>query len=233
MRAVAIARIRQSPLFRSLRTTAKRLSQLHIPVAGFTRPVFVVLYSLHVFVREGVIWFVRFFWFEPLFRSQCEEVGRRLQIEQLPYVTGAGRIVIGADVRLSGKSSIGFASHAPELPVLVIGDATFVGHNCAFMVSKSITIGKHCLLAGGVRLSDFDGHPIDAGQRRANQPTPADAMCPVTVGDDVWIGAGAVVLKGVSIGDRSIIGAGSVVTRDVPPDVVAAGNPAKVVKALR
>jgi acetyltransferase-like isoleucine patch superfamily enzyme len=141
--------------------------------------------------------------------------------------------VIGDDVRLSGKSSIGFASHVAELPVLAIGDATFVGHNCAFLVSTSITIGKHCLLAGGVRLSDFDGHPIDAGQRRANQPTPADTVCPVTVGDDVWIGAGAVVLKGVSIGDRSIIGAGSVVTRDVPPDVVAAGNPARVVKALR
>ena len=85
---------------------------------------------------------------------------------------------------------------------------------------------------GGVRVFDLDGHPIDAELRRRGEPTPPDGIRPVILGNDVWIGAGAIILKGVSIGDRSIVAAGSVVTRPVPADTVVAGNPAKVVRTL-
>src|SRR5207247_2133879 len=92
--------------------------------------------------------------------------------------------------------------------------------------------GRHCLLAAGVRVFDFDGHPLDADRRRRGEPAPADAIRPVTIGDDVWIGTAAMILKGVTIGDRAVIAAGAVVARDVPADVVVAGNPAQVVKRL-
>ena len=92
-------------------------------------------------------------------------------------------------------------------------------------------IGKHCLLSGGVSVSDYDGHPTDAVLRRTS-PAPRESIEPVVIGDDVWIGAAARILKGVTIGDRSIVGAGAIVTKDVPPDVVVAGNPARVVKWL-
>jgi maltose O-acetyltransferase len=69
-------------------------------------------------------------------------------------------------------------------------------------------------------------HPLDAEQR-IQGPEPAK---PVTIGDNVWIGGGAIVCPGVTIGDSSTIGAGSVVTRDIPPNVLAAGNPCRVVR---
>ncbi|MEQ1757822.1 MAG: DapH/DapD/GlmU-related protein [Vicinamibacterales bacterium] len=135
-------------------------------------------------------------------------------------------------MRLSGKSSIGFGNRVHDNPKLSIGDQSFVGHNCGFLVAQSIRIGDHCLLAGGVRLSDFDGHPIAHDARREDQPYSPSNVKPIVIGNDVWIGAGVYVMKGVHIGDRSIIGAGSVVTKNIPADVIAAGNPARVIKSL-
>ena len=71
------------------------------------------------------------------------------------------------------------------------------------------------------------GEPYDAGRRR----TPEYGQ-PVTIGSDVWIGGGAIILPGVSIGDRSVVGAGSVVTRSIPAGVLAAGNPCRVIRKI-
>ena len=79
---------------------------------------------------------------------------------------------------------------------------------------------------------DLDGHPLDAERRRNGEPSPAEEIKPVVIGDDVWIGTGAVILKGVTIGDRAVIAARSVVTADVPCDVIVAGNPAKLIRNL-
>jgi maltose O-acetyltransferase len=153
-------------------------------------------------------------------------------MEQLPYLTGKGRIVIGDRVRLSRKPSIGFSNRFDALPELTIGDNTFIGHLCSFNIARKVTIGNHCLLAASARIYDVDAHPLDAARRRANEPFPVENNEPVFIGDDVWVGTGALILKGVTIGSRSIVGAGAVVTRDVPPDVVVAGNPARIIKHL-
>jgi NDP-sugar pyrophosphorylase family protein len=89
------------------------------------------------------------------------------------------------------------------------------------------------LIAGGVTIADYDGHPLDDVARRAGAPPLASEIKPVTIGDDVWIGQGAVVLKGVKIGDRAIVGAHAVVTRDVPADCVVAGNPSRIIRETR
>ncbi|QEG02193.1 Maltose O-acetyltransferase [Stieleria maiorica] len=215
-----------------LKTVARWLLQCHLPVTNVNRPVVAGLYRLHVAARESIAWATRFFWYEPLFRGQCETVGQRFRMEQLPYLVGRGTLSIGDDVRLSGKSSFAFSSRHVASPELTIGSGTFIGHNCAFVIGREIRIGNHCLIAGGVRVSDFDGHPINAVDRRNGLTTPSSEVAAVSIGHDVWIGHGAMVLKGVRIGDRAIVGARSVVTKDVPDDTIVAGNPARVVKSL-
>ena len=230
-----IERIRrgEGPFWGRMKRTAKAVLSFHIPANRLTLPIFRIAYRFHVVVRESWIWTKRFFWNEPLFRSQCVSVGSGFQMEQLPYIVGTGRIVIDDKVRLSGRQSIAFGrSMSTTLPEFVIGEGTFIGHQCSFNIGRSIRIGKHCLLAAGVAVFDMDGHPQDAALRRAGEPSPPESIGPVVIGDDVWVGNGALILKGVTIGDRAIIAARSVVTRDVSSDTVVAGNPAQMVKTL-
>ncbi len=216
-----------------LKPIAKRALGVHLPASGPARLAFRMLYACHVGARDAAIQLLRFGWYEPLFRSRCAAVGSRFRMEQLPYLTGSGRIVIGDDVVFSGKSAITFFRRlgAPE-PELHVGDGTFIGHDCSLAVASSVSIGRRCLVAGGVRIHDFDGHPVDAARRRAGEATPPEGIKPILVEDDAWIGSGARILKGVTIGARSIVGAGAVVTKDVAPDVIVAGNPARVVKRI-
>jgi acetyltransferase-like isoleucine patch superfamily enzyme len=205
---------------------------LHVPVPRPARPAFGLLYAAHAGVGAALAGALRFFWYEPLFRSRCESVGKRFRMEQLPYLVGRGRIVLGEGVRLSGKPAFGFSNCHDDSPVLTVGDHSFIGHGCTFTVGRSVTVGARCLLARDVKVYDLDGHPLDAARRAAGERPDQDDCRPVTLGDDVWVGTGALILKGVTVGDRSVVGAGSVVTGDVPPDVVVAGNPARVVKRL-
>lgn len=227
-----------SPMFDrdSLREIAKknlrRLKQLHLPSGGLARPVLRALYHSHVAMRECRGWLARFLWYEPLFRSQCLQVGRKFRMEQLPYVVGCGDIKIGDEVQFSGKPSFTFSSHYSSNPCISIGQGTFLGHASAIIVGRSISIGDHCLIASSVRMSDFDGHPLDAQLRREGHPALAEDVRPIRIGNDVWIGYAASILKGVHIGDRAVIGAHAVVTRDVAADTVVAGNPARCVKSL-
>jgi maltose O-acetyltransferase len=108
-----------------------------------------------------------------------------------------------------------------------IGERTFVNVNCTMLDGASIEIGRECLLASSVQLITAT-HPVDPGQRREAW----ELAAPITVGDGVWLGAGAIVCPGVSIGENSVIGAGAVVTRDVPAGVVAFGNPARVQREI-
>lgn len=210
----------------------RRLKQAHVPVVGFTLPFFKTLYLSHIALRESSGWLARFCWYEPLFRSQCHRVGCRFRMEQLPYIVGSGLINIGDDVQFSGKPSFTFSSRYTDRPSLSIGTGSFLGHGCGLIVGRSISIGSHCLIASAVRMSDFDGHPLDATQRRNGLPALAQDVHPIRIGNDVWIGHAATILKGVQIGDRAIVGAHAVVTHDVAADTVIAGNPARCVKSL-
>lgn len=232
MRAAARLRQGQGPIWGPLKRAARVCLTLSLPSAGPFRMAFSALYGLHVIGRSGIAWVLRFFWYEPLFRSQCAETGPGLIMEMLPYLVGEGRLSLGSNVRLSGKSSFVFGNTGKDRPSISLGDDCFLGHGCSIRSSASVTIGNDCLLASGVSITDYDGHPLDALRRRAGHRTPPHGIRPVIIGDDVWIGQGAIVLKGVTIGSRSVVGAGSVVVRDVPSDCVVAGNPARVVKRL-
>jgi maltose O-acetyltransferase len=108
-----------------------------------------------------------------------------------------------------------------------VGARTFINFNCTMLDGAPIAVGEECLLAVGVQLITAT-HPIDPAARRAAW----EQALPVTIGDGVWLGAGALVCPGVSIGENAVVGAGSVVTRDLPAGVVAFGNPARVSREI-
>jgi maltose O-acetyltransferase len=108
-----------------------------------------------------------------------------------------------------------------------IGDNFYANSGCIFLDCAAIEMGDSVLLGPSVQLYAAT-HPTDAQLRRRG----LECARPISIGDDAWIGGGAIVLPGVSIGDRAVIGAGSVVTRDLPADVVAAGNPCRPLREL-
>ena len=110
---------------------------------------------------------------------------------------------------------------------IFIGDNVFINFNCTVLDGSPVTIGNHVLIGPNVQIYSAT-HPADWKVRSEG----LEFSKAVTIGDHVWIGGGAVICPGVSIGDRTIIGAGSVVTKDMPSDVVAAGNPCKVIKEM-
>jgi maltose O-acetyltransferase len=110
---------------------------------------------------------------------------------------------------------------------LRIGRNGFVNYDCVFLDCAPITIGDDVQIAPGVQLLTAT-HPVDAALRRSG----VESALPITLGDGVWLGGGSIVLPGVTVGDNTVVGAGSVVTRDLPANVVAAGNPCRVLRAI-
>lgn len=175
---------------------------------------------------------VKLFWLEPVLRGLATTVGTGIRLERLPYISGRGRLDIGDGVFLSGRIDIAFNDRLGGEPHLSIGAGTFIGHQCGFNLAREIRIGSHCLIATRTLFYDNDGHPLAAEARRNGASVLAEAVRPIVIGDDVWIGNSCIILKGVHIGDRAVVGAGSVVTHDVPSDTIVAGNPAVAVRRL-
>ncbi|MER6015949.1 sugar O-acetyltransferase [Streptomyces bluensis] len=110
---------------------------------------------------------------------------------------------------------------------ITIGARTFVNYNLTALDVAPITIGEDCQIGPSVQLLT-PTHPLEPQPRRDK----LEAARPIAIGDNVWIGGGAIILPGVTVGDNSVVGAGAVVTKDVPANVVAVGNPARVVRSL-
>ena len=108
-----------------------------------------------------------------------------------------------------------------------IGARSFVNYNLVALDVARITIGEDCQIGPNVQLLT-PTHPLEPQPRRDK----LEAARPITIGDNVWLGGGVIVCPGVTIGENSVIGAGAVVTRDVPANVVAVGNPARVIRSL-
>lgn len=108
-----------------------------------------------------------------------------------------------------------------------VGARTFINYNLTALDVAPITIGEDCQIGPNVQLLT-PTHPVDPQPRRDR----LEAAKPISIGDNVWLGGGAIVLPGVTIGDNSVIGAGAVVTRDVPANSVAVGNPARLVREI-
>lgn len=108
-----------------------------------------------------------------------------------------------------------------------VGDNFFANFNCVFLDCNYIRIGNNVFLGPNVQIYTAH-HPVNAAERIKGP----ELASPVTIDDNVWIGGGTIICPGVTIGKNTTIGAGSVVTKNIPPNVVAAGNPCKVIRQL-
>ncbi|MDP9092613.1 MAG: acyltransferase [Actinomycetota bacterium] len=175
------------------------------------------------------------------YRRSDIRLGEGVMAFGLPLITAVAgaRVVIGRGVRLVSvdrATPLG-VNHRVIIRALhpgasiIIGDKTGIsgGTICSY---GSVSIGERCLLGANVTVFDTDFHPVhDLLRVSAAVPEPA-ARDAVIIGDNVFIGTGAIIVKGVHIGDNSVIGAGAVVTSSCPANTIMAGNPARVVGSI-
>nr|WP_251025715.1 sugar O-acetyltransferase [Bacillus sp. ISL-47] len=108
-----------------------------------------------------------------------------------------------------------------------VGENFFANFECVILDVCEVRIGNNCMLAPGVHIYTA-AHPLNPVERNSGR----EFGKPVTIGNNVWIGGGAIINPGVNIGDNAVIASGAVVTKDVPENVVAGGNPAKIIKNI-
>lgn len=166
--------------------------------------------------------------------------GKRWRVFGMPIIQRCrgSSIVLGDDLSL--RSWPASNPLAPNHPVVLAtrtrGAVIRVGNDCGFtgatlVAAERIEIGNHVLLGANVTITDTDFHPIDPAERRVAINNGRHK--PVVLEDDVFVGMGSIILKGVTLGRASVVGAGSVVTGDVPPRVLVAGNPARIIRNLQ
>jgi acetyltransferase-like isoleucine patch superfamily enzyme len=168
--------------------------------------------------------------------------GRNFRVDGRVIIRVArrGAIRIGENVVINSRTGSNLVGRTNPTILHCLGDGhiTFGDNSgCSFAVlssKSSIRIGNHTKIGGNARIYDHDYHAVDYLFRRS--PANDIAGCktaPIAIGDDILIGANAIILKGVTIGDRSVVGAGAVVSiKTVPPGSLLAGNPARIIRNL-
>jgi acetyltransferase-like isoleucine patch superfamily enzyme len=168
-------------------------------------------------------------------------LGSKIQLAGSPLIfkSQGSKIEIGNRVQLISNSlSTALGVHNPVIiRTLFEGSSIHIGNDCGLSgtvicAANSISIGERCLIGSGVLIIDTDFHdPYSIPRRYLNIPkgSSEDTIC---IGDDVFIGARSIILKGVNVGTGSVVGAGSVVVNDVPAYSVVAGNPARIINKL-
>jgi len=154
-------------------------------------------------------------------------VGKGLNLPNgIPYIIGGHlKFFLGDNVTIY-RTTIGSSSIFDD-PVLSVGNNTVIGYGTVISVAKEIEIGDNCMIGPHCIIMDNDDHPISPQKRLDHIPVVPEDVKQIKIGNNVWIGAYCAILKGVTIGENSIIATHSVVTRDVLPNCVYAGYPAR------
>lgn len=181
-----------------------------------------------------------------IIHTKCRLTGndvkyKKYSITGVPYfnVKGGGKIIFGNNLYMNnGMMSNRIGYNTPcifraEGGSIIIGDNVGMSQTTLIAKRADITIGDNVKLGGGVKVYTTDFHCLNYMKRRDSKIDMLERKCcSVSIGDDCFIGAGVIILKGVTIGARSVIGAGSVVTKDIPADCVAGGNPCKIIRRI-
>jgi acetyltransferase-like isoleucine patch superfamily enzyme len=184
----------------------------------------------------GTGWFaVKRWWF----KVEQAAMPRVFGVPQLKRAPGA-RIVLGRDVLLISSSSRATSAtlHGPvrlaaltASAAIVVGDGVGLNGTSITARSRTIRIGDGTIIAPNVVIVDSDFHAMWPPESRSSDPA-FEQDADVTIGRNVWVGMGSIILKGVVIGDGAVIAAGSVVTREVAPNTLAGGAPARLIRSL-
>jgi acetyltransferase-like isoleucine patch superfamily enzyme len=153
------------------------------------------------------------------------DLGENIRIPPRTLCTWPHQICLGPNCVLQTDIFFNVDYSWKPGPTIIFGCRVFIGRNCEFNISNHLVVGDNCLIASGVKIIDHD-HGTVLGSLVASQPV---TESPIRIGNDVWIGVNAVILKGVEIGDGAIVGAGSVVNRSIPPGEIWCGVPARKV----
>jgi maltose O-acetyltransferase len=181
-------------------------------------------------LATGALQRLRIAWYRR--QWTCADVRGNPKLLAPAMLAGRGQIRFDGAVTLGWQLAPGFLSGYAYVEArhsqstVAFGEGTHL-NNCMTIVSDGpgISIGQRCLIGPGVHIYDSDFHPLDATLRQSADPGRAR----VEIGDEVFLGTNAIVLKGVTLGARSVVGAGAVVATDVPDGAVVAGSPARVV----
>lgn len=150
-----------------------------------------------------------------------------------------GRLVIGTNFHcfnIPSSNSIGTIqpcvfNYAKPNSLIKIGNNVGITGS-TINASVRVSIGNNVMIGSGCLITDTDSHPLKAEERNSTDWDSFTISKPITIGDNVFIGARSIVMKGVTIGDGAVVGAGSVVTKDVHANAIVAGNPAKIIKMI-
>lgn len=219
------------PMARIARSARTAVRTVEVPVIpGLHRS----LYGLRGAIRAGWGWSVRVLWTTPMFKSQLSGPAPRLLLDGtgLPLVIGPVEIGLGSDVRLSTQTTITGRTGSARRPALTVGGNVDIGWQTTIAVGRRVVIGDDVRIAGRAFLAGYPGHPLDPEDRARGLPDTEDQIGDITLERGVWLATGVTVSAGVTIGAGTVVAAGSVVTRDLPPNVLAAGVPARIIRSL-
>ncbi len=190
-----------------------------------------------IFVCRRLRWRIGGVWARCVLRSYGVQFGSGLHIGSAPVIRRhlQAKITLGQRVAILNELAENPAgiAHPTVLAAVNAGAELTIADDvgisgCILYAARSIHVGERVCLGAGAQIFDNDFHPLDHNLRR-DKNLEAIAAAPVRIEADSWIGARAIVLKGVTVGRCAIVGAGAVVTRDVPPGAIVAGVPAKVI----
>ena len=169
------------------------------------------------------------------FLSECQNIIGKPITNQPLLLMGKGAISFGSNCKFGYKESPKFYATYSYVEArnsdtsIVFGKNNYFNNNCSIEAINSIEFGSDVLVGVNCSFIDNDGHNLANDNRKNGIPNSA----PIKIGNNVFIGDNVTVLKGVTIGDNTVIGNGSIVTKSIPPNVIAAGNPANVIKELQ
>ncbi len=218
-------RKRQNPFYNRVYLILKGIRKLNVPVISWIHaPLYVIVKGIlntARFLLQKLLW-------EPLFKVNCHSCGSGLRVLLgMPLLSENLIMKLGKNVTINGRNTFS-ATSVNDSPVLEIGDNTVISYLVSISVGERVVIGENCLLAERIVIADNNGHPTAPNRR--HQKVAPEEIAPITIGNNVWIGSGAFIGGGVVIGDGAVIGANSIVKTDIPPNCIAGGIPARVIR---